>query len=71
MVTLEQMLISGVHLGHNVKSWNPNMSKYIYGKRGNIHIIDLIQTYFCLEKVCLFLNSARKNNKVCVYFLIF
>lgn len=63
MITLEQMLISGVHLGHNVKHWNPKMNKYIYGRRSNIHIIDLIQTYFCLEKVCVYLSVARRNKK--------
>jgi small subunit ribosomal protein S2 len=65
MITLEQMLLCGVHLGHNIKSWNPKMNRYIYGKRNNIHIIDLIQTYFCLEKVCSYLSTSRKNNKIC------
>ena len=63
MLSLEQMLSSSVHLGHQVKQWNPKMSPYIYGERNGIHIIDLLQTLICLEKVCKFLANIRKSNK--------
>ena len=69
MVNLEQMLNCGVHLGHRVKKWNPKMSPYIFGIRGDIHIIDLVQTLICLKKACNFLAGARRNNKVCVFIL--
>lgn len=36
---------AGVHFGHHARRWNPKMSQYIYGKRDNIHIIDLQKTY--------------------------
>lgn len=39
MVTLEEMLISSVHLGHKVQQLNPKMSPYIYGERNGIHIV--------------------------------
>nr|YP_010700469.1 ribosomal protein S2 [Strombomonas costata]WCH63608.1 ribosomal protein S2 [Strombomonas costata] len=55
MLSLEQMLSSSVHLGHQVKQWNPKMSPYIYGERNGIHVIDLLQTLICLEKACKFL----------------
>ena len=42
MVTLEQMLDSGVHFGHQVRKWNPKMAPYIYGERNGIHIIDIL-----------------------------
>lgn len=63
MISLEQMLISSVHLGHKVQQWNPKMSPYIYGERNGIHIIDLLQTLICLKKVCKFLENSSKNKK--------
>ncbi|MDR1693644.1 MAG: 30S ribosomal protein S2 [Lactobacillaceae bacterium] len=43
--SLRQMMEAGVHFGHHARRWNPKMSPYIYGKRDNIHIIDLQKTY--------------------------
>nr|YP_009540972.1 ribosomal protein S2 [Discoplastis spathirhyncha]AYQ93488.1 ribosomal protein S2 [Discoplastis spathirhyncha] len=63
MITLEQMLNSSVHLGHQVQKWNPKMAPYIYGERNGIHVIDLLQTSICLEKACRFLVNISKENK--------
>lgn len=65
MITLEQLLSSSVHLGHPIKKWNPKMSPFIYGERNGIHIIDVLQTLICLEKVSEFLFNASKQNKTC------
>nr|AKL79004.1 ribosomal protein S2 [Euglena viridis] len=67
MITLEQMLISSVHLGHQVQQWNPKMSPYIYGERNGIHIIDLLQTLVCLKKVCNFLSKSSKIGKTFLF----
>jgi small subunit ribosomal protein S2 len=68
MVTLEQMLLSGVHLGHSVKQLNPKMSSYIFGQRNGIHIIDLLQTLVCLQKTSRFLTGLRRSGKNCVFY---
>lgn len=70
MLSLEKMLSSSVHLGHQVQQWNPKMSPYIYGERNGIHIIDLLQTLVCLEKVCKFLSTVKNKNKKCDLVLI-
>lgn len=44
MVTLKDMLDSGVHFGHQTQRWNPKMKPYVFGDRGGIHIIDLQKT---------------------------
>jgi len=44
MVTLRDMLDSGVHFGHQTQRWNPKMKPYVFGDRGGIHIIDLQKT---------------------------
>lgn len=42
--TMRQLLEAGCHFGHQTHRWNPKMSKYIFGARNNIHIVDLAQT---------------------------
>nr|WP_240953505.1 30S ribosomal protein S2 [Sneathiella chinensis] len=42
--TMRQLLEAGVHFGHQSRRWNPKMGPYLFGKRNNIHIIDLQQT---------------------------
>ena len=41
VVSMKQLLESGVHFGHATKRWNPKMAPYIYTSRNGIHIIDL------------------------------
>ena len=43
-VNIKQLLEAGVHLGHKTFRWNPKMSKFIFGSKDSIHIIDLVQT---------------------------
>ena len=43
--TMRQMIEAGVHFGHHARRWNPKMAPYIYGKKDNVHIIDLQKTY--------------------------
>jgi small subunit ribosomal protein S2 len=38
---LQELLDAGVHFGHQTKRWNPYMSKYIFGERKGIYVIDL------------------------------
>lgn len=41
VVNAKTLLDAGCHFGHKVSRWNPAMKQYIYGKRNNLHIIDL------------------------------
>ena len=56
-VTIKQLLEAGVHLGHKTFRWNPKMSKFIFGSKESIHIIDLVQT---LELVKVSLQEIHK-----------
>lgn len=40
-VSLELLMASQAHMGHNTSLWNPANSRYIYGVRQGIHIISL------------------------------
>ena len=39
-----ELINAGVHFGHGISRWNPKMEPFIFGTRGNIHIIDLKKT---------------------------
>ena len=49
VVTMKQMLESGVHFGHQTRRWNPKMRQFIFAERNGIHIIDLQKTLRQLE----------------------
>ncbi|MDO5728728.1 MAG: 30S ribosomal protein S2 [Actinomycetaceae bacterium] len=44
IVTMRQLLESGVHFGHQTRRWNPKMKPFILTERNGIYIIDLQQT---------------------------
>lgn len=49
VVTMKELLETGVHFGHRTRRWNPKMKPYIFTERNGIHIIDLQQTLTALE----------------------
>jgi len=63
-VTIKNLLEAGVHLGHKTFRWNPKMSKFIFGSKNSIHIIDLVQTLelinVALQKIHLCISSGGK-----------
>ena len=64
VITMKQLLETGVHFGHQTRRWNPKMKKYIYGERNGIHIIDLEKTVELIEnKVYPFVVEMAKQGK--------
>ncbi|MGK6355163.1 30S ribosomal protein S2 [Sphingomonas sp. DT-207] len=58
VVTMQQLLESGAHFGHQTHRWNPKMKPYIFGDRNGIHIIDLSQTVPLFARALEFVNST-------------
>jgi small subunit ribosomal protein S2 len=50
VVTMRQLLESGVHFGHQTRRWNPKMKRFIFTERNGIYIIDLRQTLDYIDK---------------------
>lgn len=50
VVSMKQLLESGVHFGHRTQKWHPKMKPYIFTERNQIHIIDLQKTVKALEE---------------------
>ena len=59
--TMRQLLEAGVHFGHHTRRWNPKMEPYIFGKRNNIHIINLEKTVPMLYEALEAVQSIAKN----------
>ena len=63
VVSLAQMMESGVHFGHQTRRWNPKMSPYIYTSRNGVHIIDLVQTAQLMEDAYSYMRTAAEQGK--------
>jgi len=50
VVTIRQLLDSGVHFGHQTRRWNPKMKRFILTERSGSHIIDLQQSLTHIDK---------------------
>ncbi len=50
VLTMKELLETGVHFGHRTRKWNPKMARYIFTERKGIHIIDLEQTVDMFKK---------------------
>lgn len=63
VVSLAELLESGVHFGHQSRRWNPKMFPYIYMERNGIHIIDLVQTAKLLTEACDYVKQCSSEGK--------
>ena len=64
VITMKQLLETGVHFGHQTRRWNPKMKKYIFGERNGIHIVNLEQTVDLIENdVYPFVVETVKKGK--------
>mgnify|MGYP000440653631 CR=1 FL=1 len=62
--SIEQLLESGAHFGHLTRRWNPKMSKYIFGEKNGIHIIDLRKTQILIEVAKNAINKIAAEGKI-------
>ncbi|MDD5303552.1 MAG: 30S ribosomal protein S2 [Elusimicrobia bacterium] len=62
-VSMKAMLEAGVHFGHQTRRWNPKMSRFIFGERNAIHIIDLQKTAKEIKKVAQWVSDQAAANK--------
>lgn len=65
IVSMRQLLESGVHFGHQTRRWNPKMKPYIYGSRNGVYIINLEDTIKQIDTAYAALKEiAEKGGKV-------
>ena len=64
-VSMRDLLKAGAHFGHQTRYWNPKMSKFIFGARNKIHIINLEHTVPAMNEALSFVEKlAAGKNKV-------
>ena len=61
VVSMRELLESGVHFGHQTRRWNPKMKRFIFAERGGIYIIDLQQTQTLLEEAHEFARNVAER----------
>jgi small subunit ribosomal protein S2 len=58
VVTMRQLLGSGVHFGHQTRRWNPKMKRFILTERNGIYIIDLQQSLSFIDNAFDFVKET-------------
>jgi small subunit ribosomal protein S2 len=58
VVTMRQMLESGVHFGHQTRRWNPKMKRFILTERNGIYIIDLTQSLTSIDRAYSYVKET-------------
>ncbi|GAA4829091.1 30S ribosomal protein S2 [Garicola koreensis] len=58
VVTMRQLLDSGVHFGHQTRRWNPKMKRYIFTERNGIYIVDLQQSLSYIDRAYDFVKQT-------------
>jgi small subunit ribosomal protein S2 len=58
VVTMRQLLESGVHFGHQTRRWNPKMKRFIFTERNGIYIIDLLQSLNYIDRAFEFVKET-------------
>jgi small subunit ribosomal protein S2 len=58
VVTMRQLLDSGVHFGHQTRRWNPKMKRFILTERNGIYIIDLQQSLSFIDRAYEFVKAT-------------
>jgi small subunit ribosomal protein S2 len=66
-LTMKSLLEAGVHFGHQTQRWHPRMKQYIFAQRNGIHIIDLQQSMFLLDRARQFISQVVENGETVLF----
>ncbi|MCP2263832.1 30S ribosomal protein S2 [Promicromonospora thailandica] len=58
VVSMRQLLESGVHFGHQTRRWNPKMKRFIFTERNGIYIVDLQQSLHFIDSAYDFVKET-------------
>ncbi len=67
VVSMKQLLESGVHFGHQTRRWNPKMKRYIFTERNGIYIIDLQQSLDYIDRAYEFIKETVAHGGSILY----
>ena len=61
MITVQELIQAGAHIGHKKSKWNPKMAPFVFGVRNSLHVIDVVKTLEKLNQAVDFLAGTVKN----------
>ena len=61
LVSATKLIEVGAHIGLNPSKWNPKMKPYIYSKRSNNHVIDILKSLVFMNKAYTFIKDTVKE----------
>lgn len=64
---VDEMIEAGVHFGHRSSRWNPKMKPYIFGRKNQIHIIDIRETVRGLLRGKKFLQQVAEGGSLVLF----
>jgi small subunit ribosomal protein S2 len=67
LVTLQELLDSSVHFGHQTRRWNPKMRRFILGERNGIYLVDLRKTLAGIELGYGYVRDLVANDGIILF----
>jgi small subunit ribosomal protein S2 len=64
---VQELIDAGVHFGHRASRWNPKMRPYIYGRKNQIHIIDIRETVRGLLRAKKFVSEVASDGSLILF----
>ncbi|MBI2050831.1 MAG: 30S ribosomal protein S2 [Parcubacteria group bacterium] len=61
--SLDALLAAGSHYGHTTARWHPKAKPFLFGKRGEIHVIDVAKTREKLAEAAEFVAKLSREGK--------
>ncbi len=67
LVTLQELLDSSVHFGHQTRRWNPKMRRFILGERNGIYLVDLRKTLAGIEAGYTYVRDLSAKDGIILF----
>ncbi|MEM9585875.1 MAG: 30S ribosomal protein S2 [Planctomycetota bacterium] len=64
---VQEMIEAGVHFGHRTSLWNPKMAPYIFGRKNQIHILDIRETLRGLLRAKKYLSQVAAGGSLILF----
>ena len=64
MITAQDLMQAGAHIGHKKSKWNPKMAPFVFGVRNSLHIIDVTKTVESLMKLLSFNRNHKSGGTI-------
>ena len=64
---VQELIDAGVHYGHRSSRWNPKMAPYIYGRKNQVHIVDIRETVRGLLRAKKFLSQVASGGSLILF----